>query len=90
MASLIDEYGTEDGTPLEDRKCNLCIANDIGSEKHYLLACPHFEQDRHTVFTGSGISLVNTEYNFNKIMQSRSEEVLKKVAIFSKAILKKF
>ena len=40
------ETGRWDGTALTDRKCNLCDRNDIGSEKHYLLTCPYFSDDR--------------------------------------------
>ena len=36
------ETGRWDNTLLEDRKCTLCDLNEVGSEEHYLLICPHF------------------------------------------------
>ena len=40
------EKGRWDRTAHQDRKCNLCLTNDVGDEFHYLLTCPFFENER--------------------------------------------
>ena len=35
-----------DGTPLNEKICNICTTNDIGDEFHYLLTCHCFKSDR--------------------------------------------
>ena len=42
--------GRQNGTPVDDRKCELCDLNDhynkVGDEFHYLFNCPFFKEDR--------------------------------------------
>ena len=40
------ETGRYDGTPFSSRKCQLCASADVGTEKHYLLQCEYFMNDR--------------------------------------------
>ena len=40
------ETGRWDGTLIEHRKCSLCQRDEIGTERHYLLSCDHFNDTR--------------------------------------------
>ena len=50
------ETGRWDGTTLENRKCNLCEHEVIGSEPHYLLECDYFSQPRNKYLSDIGYS----------------------------------
>lgn len=40
------ETGRWENINHQDRKCNLCMKNDLGDEFHYLLVCPFFDAQR--------------------------------------------
>ena len=42
------EVGRWNGIDLSERKCNLCLSNNIGDEFHYLLECTFFTAERRT------------------------------------------
>ena len=44
------ETGRYEGTPFEERKCNLCNLDTIGEEKYYVLECTSFENERNLIF----------------------------------------
>ena len=82
------ETGRWDGTLIEHRKCSLCQRDEIGTERHYLLSCDHFNDTRSKYL--SNISLDNSEYNYKKLMQSSSPAILSKLVRFIKCIVLKF
>ena len=41
------ETGRWEAIPYQERKCFLCIDNEIGDEFHYLFTCPYFANERH-------------------------------------------
>ena len=40
------ETGRWNDIPLNERKCKICITDDIGDEYHYLFTCDVFKSDR--------------------------------------------
>ena len=82
------ETGRWDGTTLENRKCNLCEHEVIGSERHYLLECDYFSQPRNKYLSDIGYS--NNEYSYINLMKSTSQTLLRKIARFAKVIMQKF
>lgn len=51
------ETGRYRGEPVEDRICNLCDLNEIETEKHFLLHCPFFNNQRSHLFYKIGYDL---------------------------------
>ena len=56
------ETGRWDDTLLKHRKCNLCFRDGVGSERHYLFSCDHFNNPRRKYLSETHIS--DTEYNY--------------------------
>ena len=85
------ETGRWDGTLLQERKCNLCTRNEIGSERHYLLNCDRFQNERRTLFRQINFH-ENTvsDYGFKLLLTSTSVRTLSKVCGFIRLILKNF
>ena len=48
---LTVETGRWENIPIEERKCTVCEANDIGDEFHYLFVCNHFKSERKQFLT---------------------------------------
>ena len=82
------ETGRWDGTLIEHRKCNLCLRDKVGSERHYLLSCDYFNVSRRKYFPDTDLS--DTEYNYKQLMQSVSSVSLTKTARFVKLIMTEF
>ena len=82
------ETGRWDGILIEHRKCNLCLRDEVGSERHYLLSCHHFNVSRRKYFPDTDLS--DTEYNYKQLMQSVSSVSLTKTAHFVKLIMTEF
>lgn len=81
------ETGRYDRIPFNDRTCTLCTNNQVGSEEHYLLECPHFDQDRTNYMYNH---LHPAQRNISYILTSSSEIILKSACIFIRIIMKKF
>ena len=68
--------------PLEERTCSLCTLNVIEDEKHLLLHCPFYEEERSHLFckilTHDKDLLDETDFNnvFSNIMSSENSMVL--------------
>ena len=77
------EIGIYDGAPLNDRTCNLCNLEKIGSEKHYVLECPYFQNARQ-------LYLANTDKDFKLLMSTHSEIKLKSLSKLVSVIMKSF
>ena len=77
------EIGRYDGTTLNDRTCNLCNLEKIGSEKHYVLECPYFQNARQ-------LYLANTDKDFKLLMSTHSEIKLKSLSKLVSVIMKSF
>ena len=82
------EIGLWDGTIFENRKCNLCQRDEIGSEKHYLFSCDYFKVSRRRFLLNLNID--DTEYNYMQLMQCTSEHVMFNLARFAKVIMATF
>ena len=56
---------TNPSTPRSERKCKSCSLNVIGDEKHFLLVCPKFKDDRELMFQNlSEILTINNKSDF--------------------------
>ena len=84
------ETGRWDGTLIEHRKCSLCQRGEIGTERHYLLSCDHFNDIRSKYLPTCNINLDSSEYNYKKLMQSSSPAILSKLVRFMNYIMFKF
>ena len=80
------ETGRYEGIPFHDRLCNLCNTHEIATEKHYLMTCPYFDNERHR-YLGNQIERHAT---FNEIMTPSSILEMKELSKFSRIIMKKF
>jgi hypothetical protein len=80
------ETGRYEGIPFHDRLCNLCNTHEIATEKHYLMTCPYFDNERHR-YLGNQIERHAT---FNEIMTPSSIVEMKELSKFSRIIMKKF
>ena len=75
--------------PYIERKCPLCTTNELGSEFHYLLVCPHFRDTR--VKHIQPYYLNKPDFNkFKILMTTTSETRLHKLASFVKHIVNFF
>ena len=45
-----------ESVPYDNRICNLCSQNQVGSESHYLLSCDYFTHERDRFFRGINAS----------------------------------
>ena len=52
------ETGRYKGEPVEDRICSVCDLNVVETEKHFLLQCPYYNDQRNSLF-------VKIEYDAN-------------------------
>ena len=86
------ETGRWDGTPLYNRKCNLCLKDKVGSEQHYLLECDFFLSQRLNCLQNldSANSHFDREHFFSTLMNSTSENTLKSLCKLIKIILAAF
>ena len=56
------ETGRYKGEPVEDRICTMCNLNEIESEKHFLLFCPLYKEQRKILYNEIGVHV-----NLNQI-----------------------
>lgn len=55
------EIGRWNSTPLEDRKCGLCEANQFGDEFHYVLECSGLSHVRKKLFSNNYLKTKNVK-----------------------------
>ena len=74
---------TKPKTPLENRTCQCCNLNVVEDEKHFLLVCPLFYQQRTTLFQRiltQEKSILETHDNLNRtfenILSSKNEKII--------------
>ena len=77
------------GIPLDERKCTLCEANDIGDEYHYLLQCKYFTASRQRYIHKYYISRPNI-LKYKELLSIRSVTKLKKLSTFIKLLIDHF
>ena len=77
------------GIPLDERKCTLCEANDIGDEYHYLLQCKYFTASRQRYIHKYYISRPNI-LKYKELLSIRSVTKLKKLSTFIKLLIDYF
>ncbi len=75
--------------PYADRKCALCLSNDIGDTFHYLLSCSFFQQSR--------IRYIPSKYyrnpniiKFSDLLASTTPLILKNISYFAREIMNHF
>ncbi len=76
------ETGRWSGLEFNERICTLCNANEIGTEKHYLLNCAFFRIQREqlihrTYFENS------SDYKFQSLMKSETKRELNNLSKFA-------
>ena len=77
------------GIPLDERKCTLCEANEIGDEYHYLLQCKYFTASRQRYIHKYYISWPNI-LKYKELLSIRSVTKLKKLSTFIKLLIDHF
>lgn len=80
------ELGRWHGTPLNDRKCNLCNS-DLGDEFHYLLVCKTFETER-KCYLKPYYYRSPSILKYHNLMNTKDENSLKKLCKFIDILLK--
>lgn len=83
------ETGRWSGLEFNERICTLCNANEIGTEKHYLLNCAFFriqrEQLIHRTYFENG-----SDYKFKSLMKSETKRELNNLSKFAAVLINKF
>lgn len=69
--------GRYDGTSFDERLCNLCNRNQVGSDEHYLLYCNNFRRDREFFLNPEIIGIPRHYLTFHSLMTTTSVTVLK-------------
>ena len=80
------ECGRWKGIPLQDRKCSFCDC-DIGDEYHYLLICPHYNEQRRYLMKPFYYRRPNI-LKYNDLMNSRNKTEMRNLCRFIAIILK--
>ena len=83
------ETGRWEAIPYQERKCFLCIDNEIGDEFHYLFTCPYFANERHIFLKPYYYRRPNI-YKYKVLMNSRYKLILCNLAKFINIIMNKF
>ncbi|MES9902847.1 MAG: reverse transcriptase family protein [Sedimenticola sp.] len=83
------ETGRWSGTEMEDRICNICNLNEIGSEQHYILRCTFFHSKRETFIQARHLT-TPTDFAFRSIMTSDDRKELLQLSKFAAEIINKF
>ena len=81
---LAIEKGRHNNVAVDQRFCQLCISNNnyfIEDEYHVLLKCP-FYQELRTVYLNMYIDLPVNLYTFTKIMSSKDNNELSRLALY--------
>ena len=85
---LIVERGCYDGTPFNERICPLCESGEVGTERHYLLKCNRFRKSRNLYLTDFTFLITDSQHCFNRLLTSKSEQVLLNLCKLIKIILR--
>lgn len=82
------ETGRYDGTPFEDRICELCQSGSVACEHHYLIDCPFFQQERERYL--DPLNIRHYDRTLKTLLSSTSQHVLQNLCKFIRVIMKKF
>ena len=82
------ETGRWTKTPLHERICELCNTNEVGSEKHYLMSCPYFDNERSSLIIHRYMS--NTHQSFSTLLKTECPAELRDLTKFMLIIMNKF
>ncbi len=82
------ETGRYTNTPYEERKCIFC-PHQIGDEFHYIMECQHFVQERRKYIKPYYFNRPNM-YKYKQLMTNKNINVLNKLSLFVKQIMKEF
>ena len=69
-----------------ERKCNLCDAQDVGDEFHYLFVCDYFKRDRNLYLDKYFIVRPNT-LKMDQLFNVRNKKMLRNLATFQALIM---
>lgn len=83
------EEGRWNNVPYADRKCNLCLKNELGDEFHYLLVCPFFNVERKMLLKRYFYLRPNI-LKYKTLLQSTNKKTLLNLSKFVELILKTF
>ena len=81
------EVGRWNGIDLSERKCNLCLSNNIGDELHYLLECTFFDVERRT-HIGKYYHQRPNVIKYKQLLETTQEKKLIKLGKFMNLIIK--
>jgi hypothetical protein len=82
------ETGRYDGTPFEDRICELCQSGSVACEHHYLIDCPFFQQERERYL--DPLNIRHYDRTLKTLLSSTSQHVLQNLCKFIRVIMTKF
>ena len=80
------ETGRWSNVPIHERKCNLCVKNDLCDEFHYLVTCLFFENDRKELLKPYYFPRPNI-IKYKELLTSRNKMVLIKLSKFVNIII---
>ena len=83
-------YTKPNKTQLQDRLCPRCVRREIGSEKHYLLECPFFENERNSIIGEIINPLYPSDFMFNILVNATGDRDLKLLCKFISIIFQNF
>ena len=72
-----------------DRKCILCIKNDIQDEYHILMICPYFKELRHK-YINKHYYIRPSMFKFQELLNTVNKQERFKLMLFTKFILKQY
>jgi hypothetical protein len=82
------ETGRYDGTPFDNRFCPFCENEQIGSERHYIVDCSFFRNERNHFLLNTNTQLYNL--SLKTVLSSSAVSNLKEAIKFIKIIMGKF
>ena len=81
------EVGRWNGIDLSERKCNICLSNNIGDEFHYPLECTFFTAERRTHIGKYYYQRPNV-IKYKQFLETTQEQELIKLSKFMNLIIK--
>lgn len=85
---------TRPKTPSSERKCTLCEEDQVEDEKHFLLQCPYYREERMTLLDSirqinPSVDTLNETLKFTNIMTNNTKENITALGKFISKCMKK-
>ena len=83
------EVGRYESVPYQNRTCDLCAKDKVGSEEHYIFECESFSEQRSQFLSKSNLNNINS-LDLKRLLTLESTKTLKELCKFLKNIMSKF